>query len=188
MKVILKEKNKNLGEMGKEVEVADGYAINYLIPKNLAVAATKANRASFENMMWQKRRKMEKSKNEAQSIADTIEAMTLTFEKKAGEGEKLFGSVTTQEIADKLKESSIDVDKKKIESDHPIKTIGLHKVTIRLHADVLASLNVEVIKEAEEEVEETVEEEAAEASAEEVAETEEVPEEETEGEDKAEEA
>jgi len=163
MKVILKEKSKNLGEIGREVEVADGYAINYLIPKNMAVAATDANRASFKSFMWQKRRKMERSRNDAQSLSERIEALTLSFEKKAGEGDKLFGSVTSQDIADKLKESGIEIDKKKIEIGHHIKTVGLHKVLVHLHTDVAANLNVEVVKEVEEE---EVAETPAEVSAE----------------------
>ncbi|MFH1994369.1 MAG: 50S ribosomal protein L9, partial [Nitrospinota bacterium] len=147
----------------REVEVADGYAINYLIPKNMAVMATDANRASFKSFMWQKRRKMERSKNDAQSLSERIGGLLLSFEKKAGEGDKLFGSVTSQDIADKLKESGINVDKKKIELEHHIKTIGLHKVLVHLHPDVAANLNIEVVKEAEEE---EVTETPAEASAE----------------------
>lgn len=157
MKVILKETNGNLGEIGSEVEVADGYAVNYLIPKNIAIAATDANRASFKNIMWQKRRKMERTRKEAQSVAEKIEGLLLSFEKKAGEGDKLFGSVTSQEIADKLKESAIDVDKKKIGVEHPIKTIGSHTVSIHLHSNVVANLQIEVVKEAEEEITETEE-------------------------------
>jgi len=145
MLVILKETMGHLGGMGEEVQVDDGYARNFLIPKKFAVEATSGNRISFQNEVKQKRKKLEKLKLEAQGLAGKIGALKMVFIKKSGEEGKLFGSVTSQEIADKMNEMGIEFDKKKIEIEKPIKTLGMHMVKGRLHPEVLVDINIEVV-------------------------------------------
>ncbi|MFQ5559726.1 MAG: 50S ribosomal protein L9 [Nitrospinota bacterium] len=149
MLVILKETTRHLGERGNEVNVADGYARNYLIPKKIALKATPGNRIAFQNELKQTSKKYAKIKGEAASLAEKIEKLRLVFTKRAGEEDKLFGSVTTQEISENLLESGITIDKKKLEVASPIKTVGNHVVRAKLHPDVYADIHVEVKKEIE---------------------------------------
>ncbi|OGW28988.1 MAG: 50S ribosomal protein L9 [Nitrospinae bacterium RIFCSPLOWO2_12_FULL_47_7] len=147
MKVILKDDVNGLGGMGQEVDVAGGYGRNYLIPKGLAMVATVGNLKTLKNEISQKGRKIAKLKVEAEELAKRIEKISCRLAKKAGESDKLFGSVTSQEIADHLKKEGFDIDKKKIDINAPIKNLGTHTVSIKVYPGVAANLTVEVVKE-----------------------------------------
>lgn len=145
MKVILTEEIRGLGTRGDVVNVKDGYARNYLFPKNLAREATAGNLKSVE----QERKKWallgQKEKEEAQKSAGAVQGMKVTVQKRVGESGQLFGSVTANEIADALEAKGIQVDKRRIELAHVIKTLGTHEVDVRLHREVIAHIQVEVI-------------------------------------------
>lgn len=147
MRIILKDDVKGLGGMGQEVDVAGGYGRNYLIPKGLAMVATVGNLKTLKNEISQKGRKITKLKVEAEELAKRIENISCRLAKKAGESDKLFGSVTSQEIADQLKKEGFDIDKRKIDINAPIKNLGTHSVSIRVYPGVAANLKVEVVKE-----------------------------------------
>jgi large subunit ribosomal protein L9 len=147
MKVILKEEIKKLGKMGQIVDVADGYARNYLVPKGLAVEANTKNIRSMEHAKKIIQEKSRKLKDSAQDFASRISSITLTIKAKAGEEEKLFGSVTTMDIAEALLNEGIEIDKKKISLEEPIKRLGSYSVQIKLHPDVSVPLNIQVIQE-----------------------------------------
>ena len=147
MRVILKDDVKGLGGMGQEVDVAGGYGRNYLVPKGLAMVATVGNLKTLKNEISQKSRKITKLKVEAEELAKRIENISCRLAKKAGESDKLFGSVTSQEIADHLKKEGFDIDKRKIDINAPIKNLGTHSVSIRVYPGVAANLKVEVVKE-----------------------------------------
>jgi large subunit ribosomal protein L9 len=145
MKVILTEEIRGLGTRGDVVNVKDGYARNYLFPKNLAREATAGNLKSVE----QERKKWallgQKEKEEAQKSATSVQGMKITVQKRVGENGQLFGSVTANEIADALEAKGIKVDKRRIELAHVIKSLGTHDVDVRLHREVTANIQVEVI-------------------------------------------
>jgi large subunit ribosomal protein L9 len=147
MKIILKEDIKKLGKMGQIVDVADGYARNYLVPKGLAVEASTKNVRSLEHEKKIIQEKARKHKDSAQDLASRISAMTLTIKAKAGEEEKLFGSVTTMDIAEALLTQGVEIEKKKIVLEEPIKRLGSYSVQIKLHPDVSVPLTIEVIQE-----------------------------------------
>lgn len=147
MKIILKEDIKKLGKMGQIVDVADGYARNYLVPKGLAVEASTKNIRSLEHEKKIIQEKARKHKDSAQDLASRISAMTLTIKAKAGEEEKLFGSVTTMDIAEALLTRGVEIEKKKIVLEEPIKRLGSYSVQIKLHPDVSVPLTIEVIQE-----------------------------------------
>ncbi len=147
MRIILRDDVKGLGGPGQEVEVADGYGRNYLLPKGLAMAATAGNLKSLKNEISQKSRKVAKLKGEAEALAKRIEGVACRLAKKAGEGDKLFGSVTSQEIAEQLKKEGFAIDKKKIYIDTPIKNLGAYTIPVKIHPEVTANLKVEVVKE-----------------------------------------
>jgi large subunit ribosomal protein L9 len=147
MKVILKEEIRKLGKMGQIVDVADGYARNYLVPRGLAVEANTKNIRSMEHAKKIIQEKSKKLKDSAENFASRISSMTLTIKAKAGEEEKLFGSVTTMDIAEALLNEGIEIDKKKISLEEPIKRLGSYSVQIKLHPDVSVPLNIQVIPE-----------------------------------------
>ena len=144
MKVILIEEMRGLGTRGDVVSVKDGYARNYLIPKKLAREATSGNLKSVE----QERKKWallaQQERELAQKAADSVKGVKITVTKRVGEHGHLFGSVTANEIADALHAKGIEVDKRRIELAHPIKTLGTHDVEVKLHKDVVAHIQVEV--------------------------------------------
>jgi large subunit ribosomal protein L9 len=146
MKVILKEDVEHLGKMGTLVEVKDGFARNFLIPNKKAVLATDRNTRELEHERKVIEIKLKKIRKEAEGLAERIQALTLHIPVQAGEEDKLFGSVTTQDIADALLKESITVDKKKIVLEKPIKELGIFPVPVRLQADVLANIRVSVEK------------------------------------------
>lgn len=147
MKVILKEDIKNLGKMGDIVSVADGYARNYLIPKGLVVEANEKNIKSLEHEKRIIDEKAKKFRKTVQDLASKISSLTISIKSKAGEEGKLFGSITSMDIAEALQKEGIEIDKKKIILEEPIKRLGSYTVNVKLHADVSAPLNIQVVKE-----------------------------------------
>jgi large subunit ribosomal protein L9 len=151
MEVILKTDVPKLGNAGDVVKVADGYGRNFLLPKKLAIRATAENKAVIQQMKAAATRRAAKEKGQAEEFAKQFEGVTLTFTRKAGEGDHLFGSVTSADLAHELEGRGLKVERRRIELDHPIKTIGEFTVPIRLHRDVSANLKVVINKEASEE-------------------------------------
>jgi len=147
MKVILKEDVKTIGNMGEIVDVADGFARNYLVPKGLAAEANVKNIRSMDHEKKIIQEKAKKIRASAQSLSEQIANLTLIIKAKAGEEGKLFGSVTSMDIAEQLKNEGLEIDKKKISLDEPIKRLGTHVVNVKLHSDVSAQLNVQVVEE-----------------------------------------
>jgi large subunit ribosomal protein L9 len=147
MKVILKEDVKNVGKMGQIVDVADGYARNYLVPRELAVEANIKNIRSLEHEKRIIQEKAKKIKNSAQDLAHKISTITLMIKAKVGEEGKLFGSVTTMDIAELLKNEGIEIDKKKISLDEPIKRLGSYSVNVKLHSEISTQVNIQVVQE-----------------------------------------
>lgn len=147
MKVILKEDVKKIGSMGQIVTVADGFARNYLVPKGLAVEANIKNMKSLEHAKKVIQEKAKKVKASVQDFADRLSQISLVIKAKAGEEGKLFGSVTTMDIAEQLKNEGIEIDKKKISLDEPIKRIGTYAVSVRLHPEVETQINLQVVEE-----------------------------------------
>jgi large subunit ribosomal protein L9 len=146
MEIILRQSVENLGKPGDIVKVSPGYARNYLLPRGLAYEATPGNR---------KRIAMEKARLEAaegeritaaQTLAERLESVQLTFSARVGDEDKLFGSVTTADIAHQLQAQGFDVEKKQIDLHEPIKSLGVYKIPIRLHAEVKPEIKVWVIK------------------------------------------
>ena len=149
MEVILKEDVPKLGNRGDVVKVAEGYGRNYLLPRKLAIEASAANKAVIDQMKQAAARRSERERGDAQALAGQFEGLALHFRRKSGEKDHLFGSVTSQEIADELAKKGIEVDRRKIEINEPIKTLGEHTVSARLHRDVHVKFQVVVEKEAE---------------------------------------
>ncbi len=147
IEVILREDVKTLGRAGAMVRVKPGYARNYLLPQGLAYEATEGNKKRIAAESKARASRDQAEKTEAQQVAATLNAVTLNLSGKAGEEGKLFGSITSQDIADALARAGHTVDKRRIELEHPIKTIGEHAVTIRLHSEVHAQLRVTVVAE-----------------------------------------
>ena len=147
MKVILIDEIRGLGGRGDVVQVKDGYARNYLLPKKLAREATAGNLKAAE----QERKKWDlltnQEKDLASKAAEKINGMKLLVRKRVGEQGTLYGSVTAADIADQLEAKGIEIDKRRIELAHPIKTAGLHDVEVKLHREVFAHLQVEVLGE-----------------------------------------
>jgi large subunit ribosomal protein L9 len=147
IEVILREDIKTLGRAGEMVRVKPGYARNYLLPQGLAYEATEGNkkRIAAETRVRTVRSQAERS--EAEKAAATLSEVALTLTGKAGEEGKLFGSITSQDIADALARQGHTIDRRRIELEHPIKTTGTHTVTVRLHPEVHADVRVSVIAE-----------------------------------------
>lgn len=142
MDIILTETVDGLGKIGDMVKVKPGYARNYLVPKGLAVEANARNLKELEHHKRQLERKLQKQTQDAELIKARIEKVACAFALRAGEEGKLFGSVTSQDIAAKLAEQGIEIDRKKIVLDDQIKTVGEHAVTIKLNAGVTAAAKV----------------------------------------------
>jgi len=147
IELILREDVKTLGRAGEMVRVKPGYARNYLLPQGLAFEATEGNKKRIAAESKARTSRDQAEKTEAQKVATTLSDVTLNLSGKAGEEGKLFGSITSQDVADALARAGHTVDKRRIELDHPIKTIGEHTVTIRLHPAVHAQLRVSVVAE-----------------------------------------
>jgi len=146
MKVILKENIETLGRIGDIVKVAPGYARNYLIPKGFALEATTRNAKALEHAKRQMEYKKNKVLEQAKNFAEKIESSALSLVHNAGEGDKLFGSVTNMELAEVLKQRGIEIDRKKILLAEPIKHLGEYDVPVKIHPEVTASLKVIITK------------------------------------------
>jgi large subunit ribosomal protein L9 len=144
MEVILKEDVIKLGHRGDVVKVADGYGRNYLLPGKLAIEANAANKAVVEQMKGSAIRKSAKEKIEAEELATQLSAVELVFERKVGEHDHLFGSVTSGDIAHELEAKGYKIDRRKISLEDPLKTIGEYHVPVKLHREVTSHVKVTV--------------------------------------------
>ena len=147
MDVILRQDVDNLGRAGELVAVKDGYARNFLLPRGLAYLATEGNRRRIEAEARQRVKQAGAALESARELAERLEAVSLTFTMKAGEGDRLFGSVTAADVADRLHAEGFTMDKKAVELHEPIKALGVYKVPVRLHHDVKPEIRVWVVKE-----------------------------------------
>jgi len=147
MEVILREDIEKLGSRGEVVKVAAGYARNFLLPKKMAVAATESKKKIVEQERQSHLRKEARQVGEAQDLSKLLNGVTVTILQKAGENDQLFGSVTVKDVADALASKNFTIDRRKIQLDDPIKTLGEFKVPVRLHKDVTAEVTVVVGKE-----------------------------------------
>jgi len=147
MKVILIEDVDDLGRAGEILNVKDGYGRNYLIPKKKALPATPDNVRKMERVRRELEAARNKARADAERLAERIRSLSLTLPRKAGEGDKLFGSVTSMDIQRALKDEGIEVDRKRILLDEPIKSLGLFHVRVRLHQEVTAELKIWVVQE-----------------------------------------
>jgi large subunit ribosomal protein L9 len=147
MQVILLEDVPSLGKAGDLLKVSEGYGRNYLIPQKKAILATEKNLKVLEHQKRLVQHRMGKVKKDAEKIVEQIEGLSCTFAKTVGESGKLFGSVTSMEIESFLKENGIDVDRKKILLEEPIKNLGMFTVPIKLRPEVTAHLKVWVVQE-----------------------------------------
>ena len=150
MEVILKEDVVKLGSRGDVVKVADGYGRNYLLPRKLAIEASAANKAVIEQMKAAAVRRSAKEKTQAEELAKQFDGLSVSFQRRSGEHDQLFGSVTSGDIAEALAKKSFDLDRRKIQLHDPLKTLGEFTVPIRLHKDVTTHLKVVIEKEATE--------------------------------------
>jgi large subunit ribosomal protein L9 len=148
MKLILTADLPHVGKVGQVVDVANGYGRNYLIPHGFAIPATPSNERSLAQQQKARLAREARDKAEAEALAGQLQALALSIAKKTGEGERLYGSVTSMDIADLLKARGILLDRRRIVLETPLKTLGAHKVPIRLHAEVVAEVEVAVTKEA----------------------------------------
>lgn len=147
MKVILKEDVQNLGQQGDIVEVKPGYARNYLMPQKLATLFTKQQKKSIEEAQIVEKRKLEREKDQLESVLKQVEDLNLSLKMQSEEDNKLFGSVTKLDIVKLLEENGITIDKKYIDLSSPIKTLGEHKVNIVFTKEMSASFTLVVEKE-----------------------------------------
>jgi large subunit ribosomal protein L9 len=147
MEVILKEDIVNLGKIGEVVRVRDGYARNYLLPRGLVLLANKKNIKTFEHQKKLVADQKQKTMRRAQAVADELAGVSLTIRMRTGEEGKLFGSVTNIQIEKALKAKGLNVDRRKIHLDEPIKTLGDYEIPIRLSADLAVPLRLSVVSE-----------------------------------------
>jgi len=147
MKIILRQDVQNLGAAGEIVKVKPGYARNFLLPKGMALQATDANMRRYESEKKQLSWKIEQEKRKAEELAKLLENVSCTITVQVGEEDKLFGSVTSQNIAEALETQGHKIDKRKILLDEPIKSLGIYSVPIKLHSEVEAKVKVWVVKE-----------------------------------------
>jgi len=146
MKVILREDVPELGQAGQTIEVKTGYGRNFLIPRNLAIPATKGNLQAIDEIRKQKDIREKKTRREAEVVKDRIEKLSITHEVMVGEEDRLYGSVTNGDIADILGNEGVLVDKRAIQLESPIKALGVYTVPIKIAKDVTANLKMFVIK------------------------------------------
>ncbi|RMH45273.1 MAG: 50S ribosomal protein L9 [Deltaproteobacteria bacterium] len=149
MEVILTQDIEHLGSAGEVVTVKNGYGRNYLLPQGLAIAATRRNKAKLEHDRAAIERRVAKQRADAQAIADRLNGMTLKFERRVGEDDKLFGSVTSRDIADQLAVAGIEIDHRKIVLPEPIKSLGKFEVPVKVGSGVEATLKFWVVAQAD---------------------------------------
>jgi large subunit ribosomal protein L9 len=154
MEVILKEDVPKLGNRGDMVKVAEGYGRNFLLPRKLAVEATQANKAVIEQMKAAAVRRAQRDKSDAEALAAQLAPVVINLQRRAGEHDQLFGSVTASDLAGELEHRGFNIDRRKIHLDEPIKMLGEFAVPIRLYRDVVPKIKVVVEKEAVEVAEE----------------------------------
>ena len=145
MQIILTQDVQNLGKAGELVSVRPGYGRNYLVPRGMAVTATVTNKNRLDHEKALIARRVEKERATATEIATRINGMTLQFERIVGEDEKLFGSVTSRDIADQLKKANVDIDHRWIQLEAAVKALGKYEVPVRLAAGVIATLKFGVV-------------------------------------------
>src|SRR6058998_2373667 len=150
MEVILKEDVVKLGSRGDVVKVADGYGRNYLLPRKLAIEASAANKAVIEQMKAAAVRRSAKEKTQAEELAKQFDGLSVSFQRRSGEHDQLFGSVTSGDIAEALAKKSFDLDRRKIQLHEALKAVGEFDVPVKLHKDVTAHVKVVIEKEATE--------------------------------------
>lgn len=146
MKVILLDDVAKLGRRGEVRDVSDGYARNFLIPKKLALSASAGNMKNLEHIKQQANAKADRIKIDAETLRQKIEVLTLEERRQASEEGKLFGSVTSQDIVDFLDKHNVKVERRRVQLDEPIKTLGETTVPVRLHQDVTAQFKVRVLR------------------------------------------
>jgi len=144
MEVILKEDVNNLGHRGDVVKVADGYGRNYLLPKKLAMEANAANKAVIDQMKASAVRRSAKEKSEAEQLVTQLNDVALVFERKVGEHDHLFGSVTSADIAHGVESQGFNIDRRKVHLDEPLKSLGEFLIPVKLHREVTAHIKVTV--------------------------------------------
>jgi large subunit ribosomal protein L9 len=148
MEVILKEDVAKLGARGDVVKVAEGYGRNYLLPRKLAIVADEGNKAVVVQMKAASVRRSAKEKAQSEELAKQLDGVSLSFQRRAGEGDQLFGSVTSSDLGDALTKKGFNIDRRKIQLHEPLKTLGEFTVPVKLHKDVTAHLKVVIEKEA----------------------------------------
>jgi large subunit ribosomal protein L9 len=148
MEVILKEDVVKLGSRGDVVKVAEGYGRNFLLPRKLAIEATAGNKKVIEQMKAATVRRSAKEKAQAEELSKQFDGLSVSFQRRSGEHDQLFGSVTSGDISDALQHKGFNIDRRKIQLHEPLKTLGEFTVPIRLHKDVAAHLKVVIEKEA----------------------------------------
>ncbi len=144
MKVVLIKDLEGYGVFGDVISVKDGFARNYLIPRGLALPATEGNLKHVQNILSQRARKLQKEKEKAQALAKRLEGLMLEIPRQVGEKGKLFGSVTSQDIAQALQEKGFDVERKRVMLKNPIKDVGIYTVSLKLHPEVSVDIKVHV--------------------------------------------
>ena len=147
MKIILTKDHENLGEAGETVKVKDGYARNYLIPRSLALEATKASTKLYEENKKQKTAKKNRELEDSRNLATEMSKVSLTAGVQVGEDDKVFGAITSQDISSLLSEKGFTVDKRDILLEEPIKALGIYNVEVKVHQEVKAEVKLWVIKE-----------------------------------------
>ena len=147
MKVILLRDVESLGSAGEVVQVKSGFARNFLIPQRQALVASDTNVAQFESKRKQHAAVSERERRAAEAVAKQLEADSITAQVRVGEENRLFGSVTVQNIADLLAEKDYDIDRRAIQLEEPIRALGVYTIDVRLHADVTANVKLWVVKE-----------------------------------------
>ncbi len=145
MKIILIQDLEGYGSFGDVINVKDGFANNYLIPRGIAIPATEGNLRHIKSIIQQRSRKLQKEKEKALALAEKLKGLELEIQRPVGEKGKLFGSITVSDISNLLKERGIEIDRKKIVLKSPIKDIGLYTVSLKLHPEVVVDIKVNVV-------------------------------------------
>ena len=148
MEVILKEDVAKLGSRGDVIKVAEGYGRNFLLPRKLAIEASAGNKKVIDQMRAAAVRRSAKEKTQAEELSKQFDGLSVSFQRRSGENDQLFGSVTSGDIADALDKKSFNIDRRKIQLHEPLKTLGEFTIPMKLHKDVTAHLKVVIEKEA----------------------------------------
>ena len=147
MKIILRQDHEKLGKIGAVIEVKDGFARNFLIPRKIAYPATQGSLRVLEEEKKQKVNHEQKEFHQAEKLASALEKISITLKVKVGEDERIFGSVTSQMVTDALNEKGIKLDKRIVEIEEPIKALGIYTINLKLHSNVNAKVKVWVVRE-----------------------------------------